>query len=753
MRTSKQTYHTTWGLKKTATSSDGLTTEYEYDNFRRITGVTEVIDGESFTKSYQYNTNNQVIQQVYPSGFVLNKHYDSNGYLASITDNSGQNPIFTNNSMNAFGQYTEYTLGNDNTTSRTYDKIGSPLAYSSWPIHAVGMEFDEQNSNLKYRYDMMHLNKEILEYDDLNRLTGSVAGPVTTTGNIHWPSEQPVPESVLELSYAPNGNILFKNDAGSYTYDTQKHNAVVEVNTGQESEGMTFLSQNITYTSFQKAEKISHVLTELNISYGADEQRRKSVLTVAGQEQKSIIYQGDYERITVEEDVYEVHYISCGAGLVAMNVRENGGEDQLHYVYTDHLGSINTITDENGDIVYEQNFDAWGRRRNPEDWSYPESSLDDSPEWLIRGYTGHEHIAAFEGVKGGLINMNGRLYDSEIGRMLSPDNFVQSPLFSQSYNRYSYAWNNPLKYTDPDGEVVVESIIIGAVVGGYLGGSVANNTYNPFDWDWSSGSTYAGIAFGAGVGALGGYKIGGAIKKGAINQKIMGSSLYSGSLNTAYNYEYGQHVGSTLGNFASGFIGSYFGLSANSIFSGMLIGGALTANVGVWSGEVNSSIEFLQKAVGGGLSVFSGSSFYGTWSGKGVSQYIKFKGQYLFGKSTIGKMANKGMVYGLQNMAADFAYSDFQKYRKRSLRQHASVFGAGFLNGILQWESGQQLNFKDEFVESLGAFSISRIGYYSEYYLTTRALGYNPFEYENEAKKQSIGTKKSFFFNLISRNL
>ena len=94
-------------------------------------------------------------------------------------------------------------------------------------------------------------------------------------------------------------------------------------------------------------------------SYAADEQRRKSVLTtLLGQEQKSIIYQGDYERITVEEDVYEVHYISCGAGLVAMNVRENGGEDQLHYVYTDHLGSINTITDENGEIVYEQNFDA-----------------------------------------------------------------------------------------------------------------------------------------------------------------------------------------------------------------------------------------------------------------------------------------------------------------------------------------------------------------------------------------------------------
>jgi hypothetical protein len=36
--------------------------------------------------------------------------------------------------------------------------------------------------------------------------------------------------------------------------------------------------------------------------------------------------------------------------------------------------------------------------------------------------------------------------------MLSPDNFIQAPGFSQSLNRYSYCWNNPLKYTDPSGQ-------------------------------------------------------------------------------------------------------------------------------------------------------------------------------------------------------------------------------------------------------------------------------------------------------------
>lgn len=50
--------------------------------------------------------------------------------------------------------------------------------------------------------------------------------------------------------------------------------------------------------------------------------------------------------------------------------------------------------------------------------------------------------------------VNGRLYDPLVGRFLSSDNFVQDPSFTQSYNRYSYCWNNPLKYTDPSGNLL-----------------------------------------------------------------------------------------------------------------------------------------------------------------------------------------------------------------------------------------------------------------------------------------------------------
>jgi RHS repeat-associated protein len=109
-----------------------------------------------------------------------------------------------------------------------------------------------------------------------------------------------------------------------------------------------------------------------------------------------------------------------------------------------------------GNVIARQNFDAWGRRRNALDYSYlPQhttttdngiSTSGSLPAWLYRGYTGHEHLDEFA-----LINMNARLYDPVLGMMLSPDNYIQDPSFTQNYNRYGYCLNNPLKFKDPSG--------------------------------------------------------------------------------------------------------------------------------------------------------------------------------------------------------------------------------------------------------------------------------------------------------------
>ena len=114
----------------------------------------------------------------------------------------------------------------------------------------------------------------------------------------------------------------------------------------------------------------------------------------------------------------------------------------MHYTFTDHQGSLAAYS--SSGTWTRLSYDAWGRRRNAADGSYDSVSAA-----FDRGYTGHEHLDAF-----GLINMNGRMYDPMLGRMLSPDIVVQQADYTQSYNRYSYCFNNPLRFTDPSGYVM-----------------------------------------------------------------------------------------------------------------------------------------------------------------------------------------------------------------------------------------------------------------------------------------------------------
>jgi len=47
--------------------------------------------------------------------------------------------------------------------------------------------------------------------------------------------------------------------------------------------------------------------------------------------------------------------------------------------------------------------------------------------------------------------MGAREYDPSLGRWLSADTIVPNPANPQSLNRFSYVYNNPLKYVDPSG--------------------------------------------------------------------------------------------------------------------------------------------------------------------------------------------------------------------------------------------------------------------------------------------------------------
>lgn len=178
------------------------------------------------------------------------------------------------------------------------------------------------------------------------------------------------------------------------------------------------------------------------LEYGFDENRSQMKTYNQGALTETKYYVGNYEKkVFPNGTTKEYTYISAPTGMAAVNVKESTGTETLYYIHTDYLGSIMALSNSSGQLVEKYYYDAWGNRKNPSNWT-----LADTRTNLIidRGYTGHEHID-----NAGLINMNGRLYDPILGRMLSPDPFTAPG--TQGLNRYSYVLNNPLKYTDPSG--------------------------------------------------------------------------------------------------------------------------------------------------------------------------------------------------------------------------------------------------------------------------------------------------------------
>jgi hypothetical protein len=97
--------------------------------------------------------------------------------------------------------------------------------------------------------------------------------------------------------------------------------------------------------------------------------------------------------------------------------------------------------------------------------------------------------------------MNARLYDPKIGAFLSPDNEVSNPDNPQNYNRYSYALNNPLIYTDPSGNSIGAFLLFFGIGLAIQNTAVTWAQHGPAAGMQSLMMNGAAFAISAGVGA------------------------------------------------------------------------------------------------------------------------------------------------------------------------------------------------------------------------------------------------------------
>lgn len=114
--------------------------------------------------------------------------------------------------------------------------------------------------------------------------------------------------------------------------------------------------------------------------------------------------------------------------------------NNLYFNLNDHLSSLTIITNQNGDIVEENEYDNFGQI------IYTSSTIDNSYKFAGQELDVETSLGYF----------HNRYYDMQVARFLSIDPLLlrQPYIFladPQQLNSYSYARNNPISFIDPLG--------------------------------------------------------------------------------------------------------------------------------------------------------------------------------------------------------------------------------------------------------------------------------------------------------------
>ncbi|MFC1642786.1 RHS repeat-associated core domain-containing protein, partial [Myxococcota bacterium] len=431
-------------------SPSGQRTRYGYTSDRGLLAkLTRTIDGEDYTTSFCYNQDSNLETIHYPQAhgrsFAVQQEYDAAGNVVRVFDpaDTGRSYWKMVEASQGYRIYRE-RLGNDLLIRTSYDDATGAVK----SIETLGSA-GEALKSLQYTHDK-NGNVETRQEDS--------DAPWTYTYDRHDRLESATRQNPdgtsdnLGITYDDGGNITYQSGIGTYTYDWPSGATPHAVRTAgpysftYDAAGNMLTrsgplvpggEQTFELTGFDLPKRITSgpasatMVTEL--AYDADQEQ----VLKRNPSGSSVIYGGlGYEsHIPVGDTSNEAehHYPIFAAGRQVAELTRTPTEDSVPYFHHDHLGSVRAASNASAQTVMTQEFAPFGQRISITGQSATTKSL-----------TGHEYDAGE-----GLINTRGRLYDPVVGRFTSPDPIVQAPYWSQGLNRYSYVFNNPMKWVDP----------------------------------------------------------------------------------------------------------------------------------------------------------------------------------------------------------------------------------------------------------------------------------------------------------------
>ena len=458
-------------LESTYDTADRITSEkrdgttafaYEYDKNGNETKVTDSVNSVVRTKNYDkanqltsmtdrggtlswtYKPNSpKVIRSAFTQGNTTsqtNYQYNTLDQNTIVTDSKGKTYIFD---YDENGNVRNYTAGNNAGSAFTYDVTGKVTALD------IGTVNNDTILSESYKYDDNDNRTEITSY--------KADGTTDTTTSYEYDAIDQLTKETL-----PDGTVK------EYTYDgfgnrtsikvtepgktAQQTNA--EFNAGNElvkygsdiikydENGNRIEDGQYTYT-WNAADQLTSITKKGEMepfaNYKYDDDDRRIEKSVNGQVTR-FYYDGDSINPLYETDGSGNVLRSYVYSIDGLRLSMQTGGKSYYYHYNPH-GDVIAMTDDDGNIVVQYTYDAWGNVKK----HVTSGQSDINNPFTYAGYMQDDET--------GIYYLTARYYNPAQGVFLSADPEPGESEDPITQNGYNYVNNNPVSLIDPDGHL------------------------------------------------------------------------------------------------------------------------------------------------------------------------------------------------------------------------------------------------------------------------------------------------------------
>lgn len=505
---------TTVEYKKNNSDTDPDVYKYNYDYYNRIASSVYVRNGVDLLK-YNYGDLNSTTQKTlnisgqlsYEALFTVN-YNDAYNRITSTSDKFTNNDAVTAYNVtygyNKDGRIISNSLEtySSNVTYDVFDRLNKYVAKNG------GSSVVDKS----YVYDSFAENGTNYTTNRIKSITDNLHGGVTqsTYDSKGFVTSVQYNGKTYEYTYDIAGRLkteTVNNVTKEYTYNA--YNTIISVSTGGAIEGYSYdtFGRITSYIENNNSAKY-FIYDQMGnpVLYKGASPEGTNMVWSQGRKLESGLLNGNeflysydmnglrYKKV-VNGNITE--YYLDGSTIIAENRKTGNTDNLIYYVYDmmglsgmiyngenyyyekNTLGDIIGIRNGSGEQVATYNYDAWGNIVSKT------GSMADINPFRYRGY--------YYDAETGFYYLQTRYYDPSVRMFINADNYELVSVLSQTVgqlNMYAYANNNPVMFTDDNGEGVWLTIALVATLtalGGVNGAVCA---------DLSGGDWYIGLAAG-----------------------------------------------------------------------------------------------------------------------------------------------------------------------------------------------------------------------------------------------------------------